>query len=329
VAIALTHICRSVGDIVFRYGKSSFRTMAFISLAILAGCASKPRETTTQSQGNAYSIIAVDVTALDPSNARFANQLETALNQSAGRPSAYYGRAAKLYVRVLPIASLSNPSFGLVHRAASLNAPTTTINVRISDPSTGATFESAQFRASSTSDDLTTASYVMEERLVAQIRRFIGLNGIAPYPVKNIKKPSSTQIKKNNYPDNVTVLTDDDLNGPVNYEAKIKASDPLLNGNINSQTSVKELMVKTKKTNDAMDKDAKAMKQAVEKELMVKPLPKAKPRIIEQTQPKSQPKTQAAPAATAAPKIEAAGNDDDGELCIVTVDNDCLAVPGN
>lgn len=329
MAIALTLTCRSIGDVIFRFGKSPIRILAFISLAILAGCASKPKVTPTQSQGDAYTIVAVDVTALDPANSRFANQLETALNRSAGRPSAYYGKAAKLYVRVLPIASFRKPSLGTVRRVVSIDAPTTTINVRISDPTTGATFESAQFRASSTSDDPTTASYVMEERLVAQIRQLVGLNGIAPYPIKNVVRSKPTQIIANEYPDNVTVLTNDDLNGPINYEAKIKASDPLLNGNINSQTSVKELMVKTKKTNDAMNKDADAMKKAVEKELMVKPLPKAEPRIIEQTMPATKAASEPAAKTMTSPKVETANDDDDGELCIVTVDNDCLAVPGN
>ena len=88
-------------------------------------------------------------------------------------------------------------------------------------------------------------------------------------------------------------------------------------------------MVKTKKTNDAKNKDADAMKKAVEKELMVKPLPKAEPRIIEQKKPATKAASEPAPLTIPSPKVETANDDDDGELCIVTVDNDCLAVPGN
>ena len=104
-------------------------------------------------------------------------------------------------------------------------------------------------------------------------------------------------------------------------------ADPLLNGEITPQTSVNELRKKTKKVDDEMTSEAKEMKKIVEEELAKKPVV-AKPKV---EKPKME-KPAVVPMVKTEEKVmpkeiePAVEDDDDGELCIVTVENDCLAV---
>ena len=288
---------------------SSFRIkpMWLILIAcmmILSSCANKNRTVSnTPAAGPVYQITRVDVAALDSSGHGFANQLAYALQNSLGTPRNGYAQKAKLYVRVLPIGTLRDPNWALATRVANLGGPTVSVNVRLADDVTGATLNSAQLSAVSTSDDPTTGAIVLEEKIVAQIRQFVGLNLYAPRPISN---------------DNQNAVYSDD-NEPTTLVPTLKPrmADPLLNGEITPQTSVNDLRKKTKKVDDEMTSEAKEMKRIVEEELNAKPViaePKMeKPDVVPMV--KTEEKVM--------PKVE---DDDDGELCIVTVDNDCLAV---
>ncbi|MBO6919737.1 MAG: hypothetical protein JJ858_15020 [Rhizobiaceae bacterium] len=274
-------------------------------MMILSSCANKNRTVSnTPAAGPTYHITRVDVASLDASGQGFANQLSYALQNSLGSPRNGVVKKAKLYVRVLPIGTLRDPNRALAVRVANLGGPTVSVNVRLADDVTGATLNSAQLSASSTSDDPTTAAIVLEEKIVAQIRRFVGLNYYAPRPISNDYRNGAVY---------------DDENKPTTLVPTLKPrmADPLLNGEITPQTSVNGLRKKTKKVDDEMTSEAKEMKRIVEEELNAKPVI-AEPRMekpdvvpVVKTEEKVMPKVE---------------DDDDGELCIVTVDNDCLAV---
>ncbi len=274
-------------------------------MMVLSSCANKNRTVSnTPAAGPTYQITRVDVAALDASGQGFANQLSFALQNSLGTPPGGFAKKAKLYVRVLPIGTLRDPNWALATRVANLGGPTVSVNVRLADDVTGATLNSAQLTATSTSDDPTTGAIVLEEKIVAQIRRFVGLNLYPPRPISN------------NY-NNSAVYDDDNKPTTLVPTLKPRMADPLLNGEITPQTSVNDLRKKTKKVDDEMTSEAKEMKRIVEEELNAKPVipePKMeKPEVVPMVKPEEK----------VMPKVE---DDDDGELCIVTVDNDCLAV---
>jgi hypothetical protein len=274
-------------------------------MMVLSSCANKNRTVSTApAAGPTYQITRVDVAALDASGQGFANQLSFALQNSLGTPQGGFAKKAKLYVRVLPIGTLRDPNWALVTRVANLGGPTVSVNVRLADDVTGATLNSAQLTATSTSDDPTTGAIVLEEKIVAQIRRFVGLNLYPPRPISNDYRNSA-------------VYDDDEKPTTLVPTLKPRMADPLLNGQITPQTSVKDLQQKTKKVDDEMTSDAKEMKRIVEEELNAKPvIPETvmeKPEVVPMVRTEEK----------VMPKVE---DDDDGELCIVTVDNDCLAV---
>lgn len=287
-------------------------------MMVLSSCANKNKTVSTApSAGPTYQITRVDVASLDASGSGFAKQLVFALRNSLGTPRNGFAQKAKLYVRVLPIGTLRDPNLALAARVANLGGPTVSVNVRLADDVTGATLNSATLSAYSTSDDPRTGAIVLEEKIVAQIRRFVGLNLYAPRPIANANQGNNVYV-----PD-----TQDDEPTTLVPTLKPRMADPLLNGEITPQTSVNELRKKTKKVDDEMTSEAKEMKKIVEEELSKKPVvaepkmekPKMeKPVVVPmvKTEEKVMPK-----------KVEpAAEDDDDGELCIVTVENDCLAV---
>lgn len=262
---------------------------------VLSSCASKRKAVNTQT-GSVYTITHVNVAALGLGDEGFASQLERGLLMSAGRPASYYGHRAKLWVRVLPIGSSQSANL------FSLGSANVKINVRISDHASGKTLEAVEFSASSTSDDPTTAYIVIEEKLIAKIRSLIGLNAIPPHPV-NVENDASM------YAPSTGMGGDDDLerlDPTILYEPKARVADPLLNGQINAETKVKDLVIESDQSNAAMEKDAAEMKKLVEEEMAVKPEEKF----------------------VSEPKMEPLPQENDSELCIVTVENDCLATPG-
>lgn len=279
-------------------------------LAILSSCASKKKVISSSANtGVAYQVTSVDVQALENSDFQFANQLGYSLRQSVGRPENRLNKKVSLYVSVLPLGPLNKPSLALAQQILTLGSATANVNVSVVDYATGEILQAARFTASSTSDDPSIASVVIEEKLIAQIRVFLGLNLTPPRQVSNYKNTNRVSV----------VIDDDFTDGdeidPAVLKPKALVSDPLLNGEITSETSVSDLVTETKEADKEMLSEAKEMKKVVTEE-MVKQEPYVAP-VEEKVMPKVQ-----APTA-----IET--DDDDGELCIVTVDNDCLGVPGN
>lgn len=290
-------------------------------MMVLSSCASKKKTISTAPVAEAsYQITRVDVAALDISGNGFAQQLAFALRNSLGMPRSGFAKRAKLYVRVLPIGTIRDPNWALAARVANLGGPTVSVNVRLADDVTGATLNSAQLSAYSTSDDPRTGAIVLEEKIVAQIRQFVGLNLYAPRPMSNADSDNSVYLSN---------TQNSAANTPATLVPTLKPrmADPLLNGEITPKTSVNDLRKKTKKVDDEMTLEAQEMKKIVEEELSKKPVvrepkmekPKMeKPKVVPmvKTEEKVMPKK-------VEPTIE---DDDDGELCIVTVENDCLAV---
>lgn len=290
-------------------------------MMVLSSCASKKKTVSTSPVAEAtYQITRVDVAALDASGNGFANQLAFALRNSLGTPRNGLAKKAKLYVRVLPIGTIRDPNWALAARVANLGGPTVSVNVRLADDVTGETLNSAQLSAYSTSDNPRTGAIVLEEKIVAQIRQFVGLNLYAPRPISNADPDNSAYVPntQNNTANTPTTLV------PT---LKPRMADPLLNGEITPKTSVNDLRKKTKKVDEEMTLEAQEMKKIVEEELSRKPVvaepkmekPKMeKPAVVPmvKTEEKVMPKK-------VEPTVE---DDDDGELCIVTVENDCLAV---
>lgn len=295
--------------------KFQIRPLWLVILAcmmVLSSCASKKKTVATAPVvEETYQITRVDVAALDLSGNGFANQLAFALRNSLGTPRNGFAKKAKLYVRVLPIGTIKDPNWALAARVANLGGPTVSVNVRLADDVTGATLNSAQLSAYSTSDDPRTGAIVLEEKIVAQIRQFVGLNLYAPRPISNSGSDNSDYVPNASITPTTLVPT-----------LKPRMADPLLNGEITPKTSVNDLRKKTKKVNEEMTLEAQEMKKIVEEELSKKPVvpaPKMEtPAVVPmvKTEEKLMPKV-------VEPKVE---DEDDGELCIVTVDNDCLAV---
>lgn len=293
-------------------------------MMVLSSCANKNRTVSTApASGPTYQITRVDVAALDATGNGFAKQLTYALQNSLGTPRNGYAKKAKLYVRVLPIGTLRDPNWALASRVANLGGPTVSVNVRLADDVTGATLNSTQLNATSTSDDPTTGSIVLEEKIVAQIRQFVGLNLYAPRPI-------SSSTRDNSAYDANSQLGDADAPTTLVPTLKPRLADPLLNGDITPQTSVNELRKKTKMVDKEMTLEAQEMKKVVEEELAKKPVvaepivvkPKMeKPVVVPMVKTEDKVMTK-----TLEPPVE---DVDDGELCIVTVENDCLAVTSN
>lgn len=294
-----------------RFKFLSVITLLIGSMVILSSCASKKKDYSSKTNSFPYNVVEINVTSLDPAGDEFARQLEYHLEQSVGGPAFAAARNVKLHVQTHPNGILDKSTKSLFRQVTSLGGTSVTATIRLMDSETGNSLKYDQITSSSAKDDIHVANLFIEEDLIAQIRAILGLTIYPPRPISKLENAYSTM------PDKDAELV---------FKPKRQFADPLLNGQITSETNSSDVMSEIKETDKRMSTDAMVMKRKVNKESkMVRDVlmedmvaPKEKPMADKEMS--SQKKTDPMMKDTAVE--EELLNESD--LCIVTVENDCL-----
>ena len=255
---------------------------------LLAACATPPRQ---MMRLGPLTVVEVNTSADFPNDAGFAADLGAALRANVGRARAAVGQDVRLWatVRGRNAAVTGGFSFPGQHYAL--------VDITLTDPATGRMIYSGTSRQTAAPGSGIDAALVAN--LVFDIRRLLGLEGMAPHPVGGVKKPAVRPVAR---PEVVEIAP---------TEAAL--SDPLLNGTILPDSP-------------PLDPDYDLSEPpAID---VTKPLlapvqaPAPAPAPAAATEPAKPAPTQPPAVAAPAPKPTPAAASSD-EPCIVTVDNDC------
>jgi hypothetical protein len=298
----------------YRFKFVSTIILLIASVGVLSSCASKKKDYSSRDNRFPLNVVEVDVSSLDPAGDEFARQLEYNLKQSVGSPSFTATRNVTLNVQTHPNGVLDKSTKSLFRQVTSLGGTSVTATVRVMDSTTGASLRYEQITSSSTKDDIEIANLFIEEDLIAQIRSILGLTLYPPRPISYV----ATSIN------NSAVQSRDDAK--LVYSPEQQVADPLLNGQITPETRSDDIMEQVKEMDKKMSADAKEMKRKVNKEAKM-----VKDALMEDVVAPEK-KTTMDEAAPLKKMDKSMMKDDDVEkaiagesdLCIVTVDNDCL-----
>lgn len=284
-----------------------------VSMGVLSSCASKKKDYTSKTNPFPYNVVEVNVASLDPSGDEFARQLEFNLKQSVGGPAFAAKRNVKLYVQTHPNGVLDKSTKSLFRQVTSLGGASVTATIRIMDSEDGSSLRYEQITSSSAKDDIEIANLFIAEDMISQIRAILGLTLYPPRPISFV----STSVDTGLPPDTELI-----------FKPKQQISDPLLNGQITPQTRSVDIMKQIKANDEKMSSEAIKMKKKVNTEAkMVKDIlmedisaPQSKPMLDKEMSMEKK-------ADDVMMKAEEVAEDnaiDDNDLCIVTVENDCL-----
>jgi len=280
----------------------------------LASCADRNR--TYKSNNTRYYVTSVAVYGTDPAGDAFARQLQFNLQNSIGSASEYFARKVNLFIQILPSSARDQSLSSLARKISSFGAASVSASVRVLDSETGDILEYQVLTASSTRDDAQTAYTSIGEDMIAQIRALLGLNLVSPHPVPNIAPQNKT------YP---MMSPGSQVNRMDVPSLPQRQADPLLNGQITPETTITDLMKQTKQVDEEMTDEAVQMKKMVieQTEKMTDNAAAPKPEMSDEAEDFVKEVEMSKPEDTGVLK------DDDGELCIVTVENDCLVQNGS
>lgn len=285
-----------------------------VSLGVLSSCASKGKKYSSKTNPFPYNVVSVNVTSLDPAGDEFARHLEFHLKQSAGSPAFAKARNVKLRISTHPNGMLDKSTKSLFRQVTSLGGTSVTATIRLIDHENGASLKYEQITSSSTKDDIEVANMFIAEDMIAQIRAILGLTMYPPRPISNA--PISVE------PHDAALI----------FKPEHQMADPLLNGQINPSKKPANLSKQIKDMNDKMSSESMQMKRKVNNEAkmvrdvlmedMAAPEKDVMPKKEMKREMEAMKKDVAAQEDAA--DSEAADNDALGDLCIVTVENDCL-----
>lgn len=290
-----------------------FKVLSVISVLIgtmglLSSCASKQKDYSSKTNPFPYNVVSIDVTSLDPAGDEFARQLEFNLNQSVGSPAFTAARNVNLLVQTHPNGMLDKSTKSLFRQITSYGGTSITATIRLMDSEDGSSLKYEQITSSSTKDDIEIANLFIEEDMIAQIRAILGLTMYPPRPISNV----ATSIN--------TFQTVDADGANLILKPEQQISDPLLNGQITPETKSGDIMQQIKDSDEKMTSDAKIMKKKVNNEAkMVKDV------LMENmAKPEKEVMNDEKMVKTVMKDDDVAKDDFIGDLCIVTVENDCL-----
>lgn len=287
------------------------------SMGILSSCASKKKDYTAKTNPFPYNVVAVDVSSLDPTGDEFARQLEFSLKQAVGGPALDASRDVRLQVQTHPNGVLDRSVMSLFRQITSLNGASVTATVRLLDGKTGNSVKYDQITSSSSKDDIQVANIFIAEDMIAQIRAILGLTIYPPRPVSFIASPTKQIPAEKEKPEPIP-------------KPQLQYADPLLNGQITPETETMDLIKQIKESDEKMSTDSKVMKKKVNNEAkMVRDILKESMTAPEKEVMKD--KNMSSGEKMVKTMMDDSGEakdtlDDDGALCIVTVENDCLGV---
>lgn len=286
------------------------------SMGILSSCASKKKDYTAKTNPFPYNVVDVSVTSLDPAGDEFAMQLEFNLKQAVGSPAFAEARDVILYVQTHPSGVLDQSAKSLFRQVQSLGGANVTATIRIMDSEDGSSLNYEQITSSSTKDDIEIANLFIEEDMIAQIRAILGLTIFPPRPISYVET-------------SVNARQSERLNGAkLVFKPKQQRADPLLNGQITSQTKSSDIMKQVKEMDKRMSSDAIDMKRKVNgeakmvKDVLMEDMPAQKEETMLDKEIALEKKM-----ADTMKKVDDALEEEtieESDLCIVTVENDCL-----
>lgn len=299
-----------------RFKVLSVITLMIGTMGILSSCASKPKEYSAKTNPFPYNVVAIEVISLDPAGDEFARQLEYNLMQAVGSPAFAAARDVNLQVQTHPNGMLDKSTKSLFRQITSLGGASVTATIRIMDSEDGSSLNYEQITSSSTQDDIEIANLFIEEDMIAQIRAILGLTLYPPRPISNIEESfGSAQAEDANV-------------GKLVLKPKQQLADPLLNGQITPETKSKTLMQQVKESDEKMTSEAIEMKQKVNsepkmvKDVLMQDIAAPKKELMMDKEMSSEKKMDEVMM-----KAEDTVEEDiisDSDLCIVTVENDCL-----
>lgn len=286
------------------------------SMGILSSCASKKKDYTAKTNPFPYNVVDVAVTSLDPAGDEFAMQLEFNLKQAVGGPAFTEARSVNLIVQTHPNGMLDKSTKSLFRQITSYGGTSVTATIRLMDSEDGSSLKYEQITSSSTKDDIEIANLFIEEDMIAQIRAILGLTIFPPRPISYVET-------------SVNARQSERLSGAkLVFKPKPQGADPLLNGQITSQTKSSDVMKQVKKMDKRMSSDAIDMKRKVNgeakmvKDVLMEDMPAHKEETMLDKEIALEKKM-----AETMKKVDDALEEEtieESDLCIVTVENDCL-----
>lgn len=252
---------------------------------LLAACATPPRP---MMRLGPLTVVEVMTSADFAKDALFAAELNQALLATTGRARAAVGQDVRLSVVVRGRSVASAPgAFTLPGQYFAL------VDILLTDPASGRLIYSGTARQIASAGSRIDAALVAG--LVSDIRRLLGLEGMAPHPVGGVKKPAVRPVAR---PETVEIApTDASLN------------DPLLNGTILPDSPPLDPDFDLTEP-PAIDVTKPLLAPAASPAPTPAPVPTTASEPAKPTTPQPAPVAEPSPAAA-------------DEPCIVTVDNDC------